>query len=1075
MSLAVATDWEREDAGGPVLVVDPGSPGGYRSISAAMDVAAPGTTVLVAAGTYFEAVSLSDGVLLSARRPTEIVKIAVDDSMPFGTAAVTLRGGSAGLRGVHVHHRDANRPAVEVENGALRLDRCQVLAQSAVAVEARGRSTLDVVDCAVRNHVGGGIVLDGPCTGTLERVDLREIATSAIVLRDHAAPVVLECTIEQVGGNGVCSLDGAAGTVERCTITGSDGAALAADRGSTTRFVGVNAFGISGGAYVAGEAAPQFDDCGLAGGLGPGLSVDGRARPTVTRCRMGSTESHAAHVTGESFAELTECGFGSAGAAGLRVDAGSRVVVEHAVIATATDGLVVEDADGSFSDIELRELGRHGVVVSGSGSPRLARLSLVDCPGTGMSLDAEVSVEECEVAGSGSDGVRVGRAGTVTLTGCRLHDSGAAGLRLDTGARATLTGCAVFGNAEEGVAVMTFEPVALHDCRIEHNGGADVYRAPGVPEPAGPPAEAGHDLAAEPAAVPPPRPQVPELPAAGRESTSKVAGRLAELNSLIGLDRVKQEVGSLINLTMLAERRRAANLPTPPMSRHLIFAGAPGTGKTTVARLYGRILAELGVLRTGTVVEVARQDLVGQYVGHTAAKTAAVIEQALGGLLFIDEAYTLTSRSANDFGGEAIDTLVKLMEDHRDDLVVVVAGYADQMREFLSTNPGLGSRFARTITFESYSDSELADIVEKLCSEHLFSLEYGTREALVEHFSSLPRDINFGNGRVARQVFEDMINRQAQRLATMPDAGETDLTRLLPDDLPDTPGGRARSKRDDVASLLDELAGMVGLPGVKSEVADIVNLLSTAKLREKAGLPVPPLSRHLIFSGPPGTGKTTVARLFGRLLAAMGVLPKGQLVEVSRADLVGEYIGHTAQRTREAFDRARGGVLFIDEAYALAPAGVTQDFGREAIDTLVKLMEDHRDEVVVIVAGYPNEMAGFVRANPGLASRFSRHVRFTDYSTDELGQILVWQADAQGFELTGAARSAAHALFASIPRGADHGNARLVRQVLGDMTTRQANRLRGKLAPTREDLRMLDAADVPTDVHDMFASDTLPG
>lgn len=1062
MSLAVATDWEQEDAGGPVLVVDPGRSGGYHSISAAMDVAAPGTTILVTAGTYFEAVSLCDGILLSARQPADTVKIVVDASMPFGTAAVTLRGGRASVRGIQVHHHDPERSAVEVDNAALRLDHCQVVARSAIAVEARGESVLDVLDCAVSNPTGAGIVLDGPCRGTLERVALREIATSAIVLRDHAMPLVVECTIEQVGGNGVCSLDEAAGTVERCTITGSDGAALAADRGSTTRFVGVEAYGISGGAYVAGESSPRFDDCGLAGGLGPGLTAEGRARPTVTRCRMGSTESHAAHVTDEAVVTFAECGFGSSGAAGLRVDSGSQVVVEHAVIAsTATDGLVIEDAEGSFTDIELRQLGRDGVVVSGSGSPRLTRLSIADCPGTGMSLDAETSVEDCEVVGSGSDGVRVGAGGAVTMTGCQLHDAGAAGLRLDADARATLTGCAVFGNAGDGVAISTFEPVTFRDCRIERNGGSDVYRAPGVPEQAGLRREADHDLATDP-------PPAPELPAAGRESTSKVADCLAELNSLIGLDRVKQEVGSLINLTMLAQRRRAANLPTPPMSRHLIFAGAPGTGKTTVARLYGRILAELGVLRTGTVVEVARQDLVGQYIGHTATKTAGVIEQALGGLLFIDEAYSLNPRSANDFGGEAIDTLVKMMEDHRDDLVVVVAGYADQMRDFLSANPGLGSRFARTITFESYSDTELADIVAGLCSQHLFSLEYGTREALVEHFSSLTRDVNFGNGRVARQVFEDMINRQAQRLATLPDAGETDLTRLLPEDLPVSPDGRAGSKRDDVSALLDELAGMVGLPGVKSEVADIVNLLSTAKLREKAGLPVPPLSRHLIFSGPPGTGKTTVARLFGRLLAAMGVLPKGQLVEVSRADLVGEYIGHTAQRTREAFDRARGGVLFIDEAYALAPAGVTQDFGREAIDTLVKLMEDHRDEVVVIVAGYQNEMARFIRANPGLASRFSRHIHFTDYTTEELGQILLWQSDAQGFELTEAARSAAHALFASLPRGADHGNARLVRQVLGDMTTRQANRLRGKFAPTREDLRLLDAADVPPDVHDMF-------
>jgi SpoVK/Ycf46/Vps4 family AAA+-type ATPase len=1073
MSLAVATDWEHDDGDRRVLIVDPGRLGGYHSIGAALDAAAAGVLVLVASGVYHEALSLPDGVTVSARLPSDEVVIAIDANVEFTAAAVTLRGGKAGLRGIRIHHADTARAAIEVENGELSLDRCRITARSASAVLARGAASQSIgtsvhmVDCEVENPGGSGIVLDGPCGGTLERVALRDIATSAIVLRDAAAPTVRECTVENAAGNGVLSLDGAAGTVERCTISGTGGAALAAERAGATRFVGITAYGLSAGAYVGVDATPEFDACSLAGGYGPGLLVEGGGNPTVVDCRIGSAESDAVHVTGGSSATFRQCGIGSAGGAGMRVDSASDVTVLGAVIATTTgDGLVVTDcARGEYSDIELRDLGRDGVVVTGAGSPKLERLTVSNSPGNGIVLGAgtTASVEDCEVRGSGSDGVLVTGRSTATLRRCRVHDSGRTGVRLDEGAGATVVECEITGNAQEGIAIATTEPVEVRDCRFENNGGTDVFQVPGASRPAGVSVEPDSPMSAVVAGTP----SMATVPAS-TEPVSKVGEHLAELHSLIGLDRVKREVSALIDLTVLAARRKAANLPTPPTSKHLVFAGAPGTGKTTVARLYGKILAELGVLRTGAVVEVARQDLVGQYVGHTAMKTAEVVQQALGGLLFIDEAYTLSSRGANDFGSEAIDAIVKLMEDHRDDLVVVVAGYQGRMQEFLSANPGLGSRFARTITFESYSDGQLADIVEGMCSENLFALEYGTRDALIEHFSSLTRDANFGNGRVARQVFEDMIGRQAQRLALRPDATEAELTRLHPEDLPHSPDGPNSARRDNLSSLLAELQGMIGLDAVKSEVGGIVNLVSSAKMREKAGLPVPPLNRHLIFSGPPGTGKTTVARLFGKLLAAMGALPKGQLVEVARADLVGEYIGHTAQRTREAFDRARGGVLFIDEAYALAPVGVRQDFGREAIDTLVKLMEDHRDEVVVIVAGYEDEMARFVRSNPGLASRFSRHVRFTDYTTEELGAILAWQAGQQGFELTEAAQASALALFASIPRGADHGNARLVRQVLGDMVTSQANRLLSTAYPTREDLTTLEAADVPVDTRDLF-------
>ncbi len=315
-------------------------------------------------------------------------------------------------------------------------------------------------------------------------------------------------------------------------------------------------------------------------------------------------------------------------------------------------------------------------------------------------------------------------------------------------------------------------------------------------------------------------------------------------------------------------------MSAPPMSRHLVFAGPPGTGKTTVARLYGTILAELGALRSGHLVEVSRADLVAQIVGGTAIKTTETFTKALGGVLFIDEAYTLLSdgrSSGADFGREAVDTLLKLMEDHREDIVVVAAGYSAEMEAFLASNPGLASRFSRTVEFENYAVPELVAIVESMCARHQYELDDTARKALALHFERMPKDATFGNGRAARQVFEEMVDRQAFRLASLSDVGERDLTLLVAEDLGEevaaaVSGESAAGQESDPLARLGDL---VGLAAVKRDVTDLVNLLSTARQREAAGLPVPRTRHHLVFTGPPGTGKTTVARLYGELLVSL--------------------------------------------------------------------------------------------------------------------------------------------------------------------------------------------------------------
>ena len=270
------------------------------------------------------------------------------------------------------------------------------------------------------------------------------------------------------------------------------------------------------------------------------------------------------------------------------------------------------------------------------------------------------------------------------------------------------------------------------------------------------------------------------------ESDETVDELINKLNSLIGLDSVKQDVESLINLIQIRRIREKRGVPQPPMSLHLVFSGNPGTGKTTVARLISKIYYKIGVLSKGQFVEVDRSGLVGGYVGQTAIKVKEVVDSAIGGVLFIDEAYSLSSnKDNNDYGKEAIDTLLKLMEDNRDDLIVIVAGYTDLMEEFLESNPGLKSRFNKYIYFEDYTPKELFDIYQKMCNDSKFTIDGEAKSFVKDFFKNRyeNRTENFANARDVRNFFEKTITNQANRLAKDSNISDKELFEIVLEDV----------------------------------------------------------------------------------------------------------------------------------------------------------------------------------------------------------------------------------------------------------------------------------------------------
>ena len=445
---------------------------------------------------------------------------------------------------------------------------------------------------------------------------------------------------------------------------------------------------------------------------------------------------------------------------------------------------------------------------------------------------------------------------------------------------------------------------------------------------------------------------------------------MKELDELIGLGSVKEEVRSWVRQVEIMQMRKKEGLKVPDLSRHFVFSGSPGTGKTVVARILSKLLFGLGLADKNKVVEVDRSKLVAEYVGQTAPKTREAIEAAFGGVLFIDEAYTLSkSGSGSDYGQEAIDTLLKMMEDNRDKLTVIVAGYPDRMERFIKSNPGLESRFTRTFKFQDYETKELVEIFKSMVERDQYIAGEEALTAVNEYFLKMHRGENFGNARAVRQLYEDAVGRHGNRLSVQSlksKISKTELMTLEKQDIFDKTNDDKQSDLSDATldTVLNELDNMIGLRNVKSEVRSLVNLAKNFQERQDEGLSTPDIARHFVFSGPPGTGKTTVASHVARLLRILGLLERGHIVTVTRADLVAEHVGQTAIKTQEAVVRALDGVLFIDEAYTLVSDKKIGGYGQESIDTILKLMEEHRDRLTVIVAGYTDRMNEFLSSNP---------------------------------------------------------------------------------------------------------------
>ncbi|MBB0244003.1 AAA family ATPase [Streptomyces alkaliphilus] len=821
--------------------------------------------------------------------------------------------------------------------------------------------------------------------------------------------------------------DAAGLSMSECGVTGGRVEVLGSPKGAA-------------GAGAPGAGAPTAE-----GPAGTALDLERELLDPTTggvlmmrRCRIGDAHHAAVHLAGDARAGLEDTDIGTVAGIGVVLSGTARLLAGRLRIRETT-GSALRARDDSVllvRDCLLDAPGRNGVLVQDR---------------------ARGEVAECRIDGAGGSGVRVEHTGRAGVTECRIDRAGGSALAVSGEARLDLLGGRVVAPGGNGLVALDDSVVTARDASLSTTGFSAVHagdRARVELTGCRVTDSAEHALAVSDEAL--------------LEAVDCTLGDPA----MCGVEVSGADARLVVRGTRITGGETGVRLPADGGAADPPEAGpdSPNDGARDGTASYDRALYDC------TVTGPARAGVEVAPGGRALLSGVRVVGAGSAGLVVgADARVRVEGGAVVDSAGSGV-VVGERAEVTARDLRISGAG-----KNGVLIGRAAGGRWEGC----EVSGSAFPALHVATAAEPRF---VGCRVL------DCARDVVPAEG--ARPEFEECVSLRVET-AMLPSPGQgapptgpigpagpggpgaptgphgpAGGTGGGPGPAGTAPDGTANSDAADVAGepepepetleeLLAELDELVGLEGVKRDVGGMVKLMQTVRMRQDAGLPAPPLSRHLVFAGNPGTGKTTVARLYGRLLRALGLLERGHLVEVDRSALVGEYVGHTGPKTTEAFLRARGGVLFIDEAYALVPPGMSNDFGGEAIATLVKLMEDHRDEVVVIAAGYPGDMARFINSNPGLSSRFSRTLLFTDYSGDQLVDIVEHHAGQHRYDLSPAAREALRAYMDAIPRNERFGNGRTARQVFQAMTERQAIRMSELSAPGADTLTVLDVADIP--------------
>lgn len=546
---------------------------------------------------------------------------------------------------------------------------------------------------------------------------------------------------------------------------------------------------------------------------------------------------------------------------------------------------------------------------------------------------------------------------------------------------------------------------------------------------------------------------------------------MREFDKYVGVEEIKDEIRKIALIVDDARKRGGDKAASGSVKSHFVFLGNPGTGKTTMARLFAEALSAMGALPSGHLVETDREKLVSQYIGETPKLVRKAVNDAMGGVLFIDEAYSLWRDDKDTYGTEAITTLLKDCEDLKGKFVCLLAGYPIEMQRFMGSNPGIDRRFDKKINFRDYTGPELTKIFRNMAAsgDDPVTLSAEADAQIGTFFDKLyaMRTDRFGNAGTVANILQAAKGRMTDRVENERKNGTfvTGTEKVLT--MADIEGETSKKSVEDILSTFDDL---IGMQDVKAQIEKIAKRVRVNQMRMASGRGKVMVDNiHLIITGNPGTGKTTVAKRLGQIFKAIGVIPTDRVIVKKREDILDSFSNSAGPNMRKAVDDAMGGILFIDEAYNLMPVDRTGNVdrsGAEAVEALMTCMSERQGQFITVFAGYKNEIDEFIaNANPGLQRRFTHRIHIPDYSVDDLVEIFKAQAKSYGYSITPEATERLNRKVEEMVTAKDEkfGNAGEMIKLFEKTMELQADRISDLDSLSDDELYTITAEDIPYD------------
>lgn len=907
------------------------------------------------------------------------------------------------------------------------IEGCDIHHNAYANVELGDGSDPIIKGCHIYSGSQSGVWFKKNSRGTVVDCEIFEHQYANVVISEESDPIITDSKIYSSEQGGVWVREGGKGQLENCEVYENTYHNVEIIESSTfiikdSRLYNSDQSGI----WIDEQSHCTVQNSNINNNAHANIYVKAESEVRLNHCHIFASERSGIWFDSKSNGKIESCEIYQNTYANIGIAENSNPFIQNSRIYEGKqNGIWVKDEGyGTLENCDIYRNQLTNIEVKGESAPTIkdSRIYSSDQCGLWFEEKGRGTIENCSVYKNKYANIGITQESEPTILGCYIYESEQNGLWFKERARGTIENCEIYSNTYANIAIETEANPMIRKCKIyksDSHGVLVTDNGYGTLENCDVHDNTEDDIwISEDSDLKVFKPRRSDEKEESQSSEQQTATEervdldevLAELNELIGLENVKQEIQRKIEFIQFNQELSKFGVESGNIdiaANHAVFYGNPGTGKTTVAKMLGKLYNAMGLLPSSHVVEVNREKLVGEYIGQTAPKTKAKIEEAMGGVLFIDEAYALTNKgSKNDFGSEAVEVLLEQMENRKGEFVVVVAGYDNEMKQFLEANPGLKSRFTDYFYLHDYTPDEMLGIARKIAKDHKRTLTKDAEELLFKEFTALwrKRDQYFSNARTVRNYIEKMIQVQPQRCMQVPKEQWTKefLTTLTSEDveaiLPkkETKQFNLPIQEEMLVKTLDKLQRMIGMEQIKAEIEKTVTLV---RFYKEEGRNLADLLTHTVLTGNPGTGKTEIGRIIAKIYQALGILERGDLIEVNRDKLVSSYAGETEKLTAKYIDDALGGTLFIDEAYQLTQYGAN-DPGHKAVEVLLKQMEDRRGEFLVIAAGYEANMEQFLNSNDGLRRRFAKRIEFEDYTPTELIQISELFLTDRGYRLS---------------------------------------------------------------------------